>query len=408
MILNNKTKRNINIIQKNNSKEFTLLENIVERHINNNHKKQKQKCLIRLFKFEIIRFYADFISKKNDNKINNNYKNSHYKLYFPNINIIKKKIKINFNFYKFQKTIDVEKKFNIKSYLIEKLSSILGNKLIVGLRPNSISIYKIIFNLIIKRYKFIFLNDEKINLNILIDQKKNLLNLFNDIETRLKFPTKLNGKKNLLKFIKLYTSRYPSKENNIDILVTGSLINTNNRIIAYNLKNKTTQIKVINIAHGHNWIWDEAYNEVPEYEYVDYYLSYGKPRPISLKIKKNLIYAPKVVASSCDIIKNIKENYSNLNIKEKNFINSKFLYVSREYQINGVLPHMFSDKVYNLWHKILLEKFKKYDLTIKLHPKAKTSIDKEFFAKNRFRNRKVSEKKDRKITSGNYCGSLDM
>ena len=41
------------------------MENIVERHINNNRKKLNQKCLIRLFKFEIIRFYADFISKKN-------------------------------------------------------------------------------------------------------------------------------------------------------------------------------------------------------------------------------------------------------------------------------------------------------------------------------------------------------
>ena len=120
---------------------------------------------------------------------------------------------------------------------------------------------------------------------------------------------------------------------------------------------------------------------MPEYEYVDYYLSYGKPRSIPLKIKKNLIYVPKVVGSSCDIINNIKKNYSNLNIKKKNFINSKFLYISREYQINGVLPHMFSDKLYNLWHKILLEKFKTYDLTIKIHPKAKTSIDKDFFSK---------------------------
>ena len=205
--------------------------------------------------------------------------------------------------------------------------------------------------------------------------------MFNDIETRLNFPKKLNGKKNLLNLIKLYTSRNPIKENNIDIMVTGTLINTSNRIIAYNLRNKNTKIKVINISHGHNWIWDEAYNEVPEYEYVDYYLSYGKPRSIPLKIKKNLIYVPKVVGSSCDIINNIKKNYSNLNIKKKNFINSKFLYISREYQINGVLPHMFSDKLYNLWHKILLEKFKTYDLTIKIHPKAKTSIDKDFFSK---------------------------
>ena len=41
---------------------------------------------------------------------------------------------------------------------------------------------------------------------------------------------------------------------------------------------------------------------------------------------------------------------------------------------------MFSDKVYNKWHKFLLSKFNDIDLTIKIHPKAKTTYDYTFFS----------------------------
>ena len=40
---------------------------------------------------------------------------------------------------------------------------------------------------------------------------------------------------------------------------------------------------------------------------------------------------------------------------------------------------MFSDKVYNKWHKFLLSKLNDIDLTIKIHPKAKTTYDYNFF-----------------------------
>lgn len=59
--------KKIQLIQKLNSKGFILLEKIVDKHISKYKIKLKETCLIRLFKFEIIRFYSDYISKKMKN-----------------------------------------------------------------------------------------------------------------------------------------------------------------------------------------------------------------------------------------------------------------------------------------------------------------------------------------------------
>ena len=63
MILNFKQDlKKIKFIQQLNAKEF-FAEKIVDNHIKIQNK-LKETCLIRLFRFEIIRFYSDYISKK--------------------------------------------------------------------------------------------------------------------------------------------------------------------------------------------------------------------------------------------------------------------------------------------------------------------------------------------------------
>ena len=382
MILNfKKVKKKIDLIQDLNSQKFNLLEKIVDKHIHKHSFKLHQKCLIRLFRFEIIRFYSDYISKYNNEKIKSKFPKFNYEYYFPNINLEKKKIKVNFNFLKFKKILYRKKIFSFKVLLIQKISFILGHKITVGIRASSISTYEIVFKLLYKRYRIIFLNDEQIYVSHLKYQKNNLESLFKDIDKYLNIPKNLESSKNLLNFINLYASDNPKiNKRKIDILLSGTLTDTSNRIIAFNLRNRLKKIKVINIAHGHQWIWDEQYNEIPEYEYVDYYLSYGLPRPIFKNIKKKLLYKPKIIGSSCDEIKNIQKKRSFSKLPNKSEL--KYLYVSREYQINGALPHMFSDKIYNIWHQFLLKNLREIDLNIKIHPKAKTKFDLKFFRKS--------------------------
>jgi hypothetical protein len=393
-----KDKKKIDLIQKLNSQKFNLLEKIVDRHINIHKFKLHDSCLIRLFRFEIIRFYSDYISKYNEKKIVNDFPKFNFEYLFPNIHLRKKKIKVNFNFTKFKKTL-FKKKKNFKIFLIEKISTFIGNKITVGIRASSISTSEIILKLLFKRYRIVFMNDETIDINYLKYQKKNLESLFKNIDQYLNIPKNLKSSNNLFNIINMYISNNSQKKlNKIDILLTGTLIDTINRIVVFNSRNRIKKIKVISIAHGHQWIWDEQFNEIPEYEYSDYYLSYGVPRPISKSIKNKLLYKPRVIGSSCEQISDINKqnNFSNLLTKSK----LKYLYVPREYQIIGPLPHFFSDKVYNKWHKYLLKSFKKVDLTIKTHPKAKTKFDKIFFKKsnkieeNKYIDNRIFEKYD--------------
>ena len=372
--------KKIKLIQQKNAKEFGLLEKIVDNHIGKHKIKLKQTCLIRLFRFEIIRFYSDYISKKNEQYLKNNFPKLKYDSLFPNITFNQKKAKVNFNFEKVR-LLNLKKKNGIskfKELLIEFISFLLSGDKIVGIRANSISVYNIFFKLIFRKYKVVFLNDQKIDRKNLISQKKNLFSLFKKIDGALKIPKYLNSSKNLLNFINLYTSHNSIINDKIDILITGTLNNITNRIIAFNFKNNSNNIKIINIAHGNNWIWNEEFNEISEYEYSDYFLSYGFPRKISQKINKKLLYKPKIIGSSCDEISKI--NQDKLFPKLSDTKKFKFLYVSREYQIIGQLPHMFSDKVYNKWQKFLLNKLNDIDLTIKIHPKSKTTYDYTFFS----------------------------
>tara|TARA_B100000989_G_scaffold288929_1_gene260152 strand:- start:4301 stop:5791 length:1491 start_codon:yes stop_codon:yes gene_type:complete len=371
--------KKIKFIQQLNAKEFSLLEKIVDNHIGKHKIKLKETCLIRLFRFEIMRFYSDYISKKNEKHLKNNFPKLKYNI-FPNINFNRKKVKVNFNFTK-ARLLNFKKKSRIskfKKILINIYNFLIPSNKIVGLRASSISVYDIFFKLIFRRYRVVFLNDQKIDKKNLMSQKKNLLSLFKEIDGALRIAKSLNSSKNLLNFINLYTSDNSIINEKIDILITGTLNDISNRIIAFNLKNSLKNIKIINIAHGNNWIWNEEFTEISEFEYSDYFLSYGFPRKISQKINKKLLYKPKVIGSSCDEINNINQN--NLFPRLLDTKKFKFLYVSRDYQIIGPLPHMFSDKVYNRWHKFLLSKSNDIDLTIKIHPKAKTAYDYNFFS----------------------------
>ena len=51
--------KKIKFIQQLNAKEFGLLEKIVDNHIGKHKIKLKETCLIRLFRFEIIRYFVN-------------------------------------------------------------------------------------------------------------------------------------------------------------------------------------------------------------------------------------------------------------------------------------------------------------------------------------------------------------
>ena len=105
--------KKIKLIQQKNAKEFGLLEKIVDNHIGKHKIKLKQTCLIRLFRFEIIRFYSDYISKKNEQYLKNNFPKLKYDSLFPNITFNQKKAKVNFNFEKVR-LLNLKKKNGIQ------------------------------------------------------------------------------------------------------------------------------------------------------------------------------------------------------------------------------------------------------------------------------------------------------
>jgi hypothetical protein len=140
--------KKIQLIQKLNSKGFILLEKIVDKHISKYKIKLKETCLIRLFKFEIIRFYSDYISKKNEKYLKNNFPKLKYDSLFPNITFNKKKAKVNFNFAKARLlNLKKKKRFNkFKELLIKAISFLISSNKTVGIRANSISVYDIFLN----------------------------------------------------------------------------------------------------------------------------------------------------------------------------------------------------------------------------------------------------------------------
>jgi len=376
--------KKINLVQKLNDKEFRILESIVDFHIRKNQKNLKSRCLIRFYKFDIIRFYSDYISKKNDKYTDNNFNKSSNKYIFPNMHIQKKRIIVNFDYSQYKKIIWKKRSFlqKIKIFLVETLSLIFNKGKLVGLLDNTIPISELIFYFISKRYQIYFMKYEKIAANEMVYQKENLKNLFKEIDIKLKIPKQLDSNYHLFKFFDIHTSNKNKLENKkIDLLISGHFTSVANRIRAYNCKNNFYKTKIIGIAHGHNWIWDEPYNEIAEYEYSDYYLSYGKPRNINSKVLQKLFYKTQIIGSSCDIIKKIKDQDYKIDLSDKELSEIKFLYVPREYQVNGYLPHHMSDQNYNLWHKILFEKFTDYNVTIKLHPKRKSLKHDSFFSK---------------------------
>ena len=126
---------------------FGLLEKIVDNHIGKHKIKLKETCLIRLFRFEIIRFYSDYISKKNEKYLKNNFPKLKCNV-FPNINFNQKKVSVNFNFTK-ARLLNFNKKNRIskfKKLLINVYNFLIPGNKVVGLRTNSISVYEIFLN----------------------------------------------------------------------------------------------------------------------------------------------------------------------------------------------------------------------------------------------------------------------
>ena len=75
-----------------------------------------------------------------------------------------------------------------------------------------------------------------------------MLFLFKEIDGALRIAKNLNSSKNLLNFINLYTSDNSTINDKIDILITGTLNDISNRIIAFNLR-KFKKIKKLLILH---------------------------------------------------------------------------------------------------------------------------------------------------------------
>lgn len=241
----------------------------------------------------------------------------------------------------------------------------------------SVNLRKLLFRFIRSSYKIDFPASEKIYIPNIKPQLAEIGNTVEKIFNKLSLPGNHNVLYDLLeKHILMYCSLTEMNRVDYSLVVTGTLLGINNRILA--AKARSQGIPVIFLLHGDgDGILDEPVFGYGELTFPSFFIGYGKAGEAVLEKNnylKGLYEQPLHVSADSSIIKSLYhgpfvEKLNNIGKKKIMYVPTSFSGFQRYGPFRDT-----PDTLYAMWQKSLFEQFP--NLILKIHPKQKPILTK--------------------------------
>jgi len=261
----------------------------------------------------------------------------------------------------------INKYFNFLNYIFKKKKSVL-------ITDPAIDIKYLLIHLIKKGIKVKFPSKVGIKIPNIKEQLSILYTSIKIIYELFKLPGQA---KIIYLLIEKHIRSFCIKENrnlNVDLVVTGTMLNILNRIIA--AKARVEGIKVISVTHGECvGVLDEPVIGYGEHTFPNIIIGYGDIEKTMFskdeQYTKSLYDNPKYISANSNFIKTI---YAGRSVERlRNLDNKKIMYVPTKcvwYERYGPFRDV-PEQLYNSWQKTIIRNFP--NIILKLHPKKEYS-----------------------------------